>query len=80
MCLGIPMQILRIDGYTAHCEAKGSTRDVSLLMLQDEELSEGDFLVINLGYAIEKISPEAARSAWEIYDQLLAAQSGSDDE
>ena len=71
MCLGIPMQITAIDGYTAHCEARGVMRDASLFMLQDENLQTGDFIVVHLGYAIQKISPQAARTAWDLYDQML---------
>ncbi len=73
MCLGIPMQIKPIEGYTARCEAKGVERDVSLFMLQDEKLSIDDFVVVHVGYAIQKISEEEAQSAWEIYDQMLEA-------
>jgi hydrogenase expression/formation protein HypC len=73
MCLGIPMQIQKIDGFMANCEAKGVTRDVSLFMLQDELLELGDFVVVHVGYAIQKISPQEARTAWELYDQMLAA-------
>ena len=72
MCLGIPMQIRAIDGFNARCEAKGVERDVNLFMLQHESLELGDFVVVHVGYAIEKISPQDARSAWEIYDQMLA--------
>jgi hydrogenase expression/formation protein HypC len=73
MCLGIPMQIKSIEGYTARCEAKGVERDVSLFMLQEEQLKIDDFVVVHVGYAIQKISAEEAESAWEIYDQMLAA-------
>jgi len=73
MCLGIPMQIQRIDGFVARCEAKGVERDVSLFMLQDEALQPGDHVVVHVGYAIQKISPQEARTAWELYDQMLAA-------
>ncbi len=71
MCLGIPMQIQSIDGYTARCEAKGVQRDVSLFMLQEEALAIDDFVVVHVGYAIQKITPQEARSAWELYDQML---------
>jgi len=73
MCLGIPMQIQSIDGYTARCEAKGVQRDVSLFMLQDEDVSIDDYVVVHVGYAIQKITPQEARSAWEIYDRMLEA-------
>ena len=71
MCLGIPMQITAIDGYTAHCEARGVMRDVSLFMLQGENLQAGDYIVVHLGYAIQKITAQEARTAWELYDQML---------
>lgn len=74
MCLGIPMQVKSIDQYQALCEAKGIERDVSLFMLQDEPVEPGDYVVVSVGYAIQKISPEEAHSAWEIYDQMLAAE------
>jgi len=72
MCLGIPMQIQEINGYTARCAAKGVERDVSLFMLQDETLQAGDHVVVHVGYAIQKVTPQEARTAWELYDQMLA--------
>lgn len=68
------MQIKSIEGFTARCEAKGVERDVSLFMMQEEELAVEDFVVVHVGYAIQKISPEDAASAWEVYDQMLAAE------
>ena len=75
MCLGIPMKIKSIDGFTARCEAKGIERDVSLFMLQDENFQVDDHVVVHVGYAIQKITPQEARTAWDLYDQMLA---GSD--
>lgn len=74
MCLGIPMQIKSIDGFTANCEAKGVSRDVSLFMMQDDELVVDDFIVVHVGYAIQKISQQEAQTAWEIYDEMLAGE------
>jgi hydrogenase expression/formation protein HypC len=72
MCLAVPMQITKIDGFNAHCVAKGVERDVSLFLLQDEAIKEGDYLLIHVGYAIQKISEEEALSTWELLDQMLA--------
>lgn len=66
------MQIKSIDGFTANCEAKGIRRDVSLFMLQHEDCEVDDFVVVHVGYAIQKITPHEARTAWELYDQMLA--------
>ena len=79
MCLGIPMQIKSIDGFIANCEAKGVHRDVSLFMMQDEEVQIDDYVVVHVGYAIQKITPREARTAWELYDLMLAGESGEGD-
>jgi hydrogenase expression/formation protein HypC len=76
MCLGIPMQIKAIDGFMARCEAKGVERDVSLFMMQDEKLDVDDYVVVHVGYAIQKLSPQEAQTAWEIYDQMLSDEPG----
>jgi hydrogenase expression/formation protein HypC len=36
-------------------------------------LQVADFVVVHVGYAIQKITPQEAQTAWEIYDQMLAA-------
>lgn len=71
MCLGIPMKVMAIDQFMARCEAKGVERDVSLFMLQDEPVDIGDFVVVHVGYAIQKVSEAEAITAWEIYDEML---------
>ncbi len=76
MCLAIPMEISRIDGYTARCTAKGIARDVSLFLMQGEPLAVGDFVMVHVGYAIQRVSPEDARSSWELFDEMLAAENG----
>jgi hydrogenase expression/formation protein HypC len=73
MCLAVPMQIESIDGYTARCQAKGVWRQVSLFMMQDEIPAVGDFVMVHVGYAVEKVSEDAARTAWEVFDELLEA-------
>jgi hydrogenase expression/formation protein HypC len=72
MCLAIPMKITSIDGFVATCEAKGVEREVSLFMLQDEELIIGDHVMVHVGYAIQKMTEQEARSTWELFDQILA--------
>lgn len=71
MCLAIPMQIESVDGFMARCQAKGIYRDVSLFMMQDEPPQVGDFVMVHVGYAIQKVTEADARSAWELFDQIL---------
>lgn len=74
MCLAIPMQIVEIDGYNARCEAKGVFREVSLFMLQEEPVEIGDYVMVHVGYAIQVMTEQEARSAWELFDEMLAAE------
>jgi len=78
MCLGIPMQVLEIDGYNARCEAKGVRRQVSLFMLQDEPVVPGDYVMVHIGYAIQKMTELEARSAWELFDEILASEQSAE--
>jgi hydrogenase expression/formation protein HypC len=73
MCMGIPMRIVAIDGLLARCEAKGIEREASLLMLEHERLAVGDYVVVHLGHAIDRVTPEQAAEAWTVYDEMLAA-------
>ena len=77
MCLAIPMMIQTIDGFNARCEAKGVMRDVSLFMMQDTALQSGDFVLVHVGYAIQKVTPQEARSAWELYDEMFVSGGSS---
>ena len=72
MCLAVPMQITHIDGDNAHCVAKGIERDVSLLLLEDDDIKLGYHVLIHVGYALQKISADEAISTWELLDQMSA--------
>lgn len=73
MCLAIPMQLTHIDGLQARCQAKGVERDVSLFMLQHELPVVGDFVLVHVGYALQRVSAQEAHSTWELLDEVLAS-------
>ena len=79
MCLGIPMEVIAVDGFLARCSAQGIERDVSLFLLQEEPVSIGEFVMVHVGYAIQKMTPQEARSTWELFDQVLAAEKADED-
>ena len=68
------MQVKSIEGFNALCEARGVERDVSLFMMQDDNVGVDDFVVVHVGYAIQKITPQEAQSAWEMLDLMLAEE------
>jgi hydrogenase expression/formation protein HypC len=75
MCLGLPMQVVAVDCFCARCAARGVEREVNLFMLQDESIAVGDFVMVHLGHALEKMTREEARSAWQLYHEALGTQS-----
>jgi hydrogenase expression/formation protein HypC len=78
MCLGIPMEVVAVDGFRARCSAQGVEREVSLFLMQGEPVATGDFVLVHVGYAIQKMTPQEARSAWELFDSALAATEAGD--
>ncbi len=73
MCLAVPRQVKTIHDFQCVCEARGIEREVSLFMLQGEDIVPGDHVLVHVGYAIQKVSAQEAASSWELFDQILAA-------
>jgi hydrogenase expression/formation protein HypC len=67
------MQVKSIRDFQCICEARGIEREVSLFMLQGEDISPGDHVLVHVGYAIQKVSAADAASSWELFDEILAA-------
>jgi len=70
MCLGVPMQIVTIDGFNAVCEAQGVVRTVSLFMIQDDDVAVGDQVMVHVGYALRKMTDCEARTVWDLLEQI----------
>lgn len=74
MCLGIPMQIESLEeNGVAKCHADGVRREVSISLLGENSVEVGDFVMVHVGYAIQKVSPVFARSAWETTAKMQEA-------
>ncbi len=71
MCLAIPMQVTALDGFNARCAWRGVEREVSLFLLQDQQVKVGDYVLIHVGYAIQTLSEEQANASLELFDQFL---------
>ncbi len=74
MCLAIPMRVVTVEGFTAHCEARGVSREVSLFLLPEGSIAVGDDVLVHVGYAIQVISPCDAAASWALFDEISAAQ------
>ena len=71
MCLAIPMQIIESDGQTACCVSSGGIRrEVSLYLLAPGAVAPGDFVIVHVGYAIEKIVACEAQTIWQLHGEM----------
>ncbi|NPA48725.1 MAG: HypC/HybG/HupF family hydrogenase formation chaperone [Thermodesulfobacteria bacterium] len=71
MCLGIPMKIVELHYPTGVCEVDGVRRKVNFQLLPEDELQPGDHVIVHVGFAIQKISPEEARETVRLLRELL---------
>lgn len=60
MCLALPAKVIALnpDADEATVALEGVKKTVSLALV--EEVALGDFLLIHVGYALNKLSPEEA--------------------
>jgi hydrogenase expression/formation protein HypC len=68
------MRVVEREGDMAQCAAQGIARPVSLLLVAHEEVAVGDYVMVHVGYAIQKISEGDARTAWDTYAAMFAAE------
>jgi hydrogenase expression/formation protein HypC len=61
MCLAIPAQITSIDeaNDAATVSLGGVSKQVSIALVDDADI--GDYVLVHVGYALNKISPEEAQ-------------------
>jgi hydrogenase expression/formation protein HypC len=77
MCVGIPMQVLEIDGPCASCEGRGERLSVDIRLV--DVPAPGDWLLVFHGVAREALSEQRARDITSALDALDAALAGETD-
>ena len=71
MCLAAPSRVIEVRAGTALTECFGQTREVSLLLL-NEEVVVGDYLLVQAGgFAFERIDPARAQESLALMQELM---------
>jgi hydrogenase expression/formation protein HypC len=71
MCLAVPTQIIKLlDNQMALTSLSGVEKEVSLALLQ-EEVKEGDYVIVHVGYALSRLDEEDAKKTLAYFDELL---------
>lgn len=73
MCLGVPMLVLGVNNDTAVAEIDGVRREASLMML-DEPVKTGDYIIVHAGFAISRINPEEAEETLRMMREIFAPE------
>jgi hydrogenase expression/formation protein HypC len=74
MCLAVPAKVISIEGFTAIVDMMGNTTtaDISLL----EKVSVGDYVMVHVGFAIQKYDEKEAKITLDLFRELAATVEG----
>ncbi|WP_066409018.1 HypC/HybG/HupF family hydrogenase formation chaperone [Aliarcobacter skirrowii] len=72
MCLSIPSKIKSIDPEMNTCvvDTMGVERSASLDLI-DEDVKIGDYVLIHIGFAMNKIDEEYALESLKLYEKII---------
>jgi hydrogenase expression/formation protein HypC len=72
MCLAAPSRVIEVRDGMAVTECFGVTREVSLLLM-NEDVAPGDYVLIQAGgFAFERVEAERAEEALALMLELMA--------
>jgi hydrogenase expression/formation protein HypC len=79
MCLGIPGQVVAITEHQlAEVDFSGVRREVSLMLCP--EVKVGDYILVHVGFAIQRLDEEEALETLKLFDEFLEASDESSSE
>ena len=73
MCLGIPGQVVQIvdaGNHLAKVDVSGVQRTISVRLLAEERIAEGDWVLVHVGFAMAKIDQQEADLTLEAVKQM----------
>ncbi|MFA7095664.1 MAG: HypC/HybG/HupF family hydrogenase formation chaperone [Gammaproteobacteria bacterium] len=74
MCMGIPMQVVAVEGLHAQCTGRGRVSRVSMMLTGPQP--PGTWVLVHLGTAWEVLEPERAAQIDAALDAVEAALRG----
>jgi len=73
MCLSIPSKVVKIDkeNNIATVDTMGVSRDASLDLMGEDELKLGDYVLLHIGFIMNKIDEEDALESLKTYKEII---------
>jgi hydrogenase expression/formation protein HypC len=76
MCLAIPARVVELrDGDQAVIDLAGVRKEISLALVED--VWPGDYVIVHVGYALQKLDPEEAAKTLALFAGLDAANAAA---
>ncbi len=74
MCLSIPSKVVKISEDETMCtvDTMGVQRDANLMMMGDGDVKIGDYVLLHIGFVMNKIDDDEALASIETYKEILA--------
>jgi len=73
VCLGIPGEVVTLDAQRpgmASVNVAGARRQVNVMLVEDEGVAPGDWVLIHVGFALAKIDENEARITLSHLEQM----------
>jgi len=73
MCLSIPSKVVKIDNEhnTATLDTMGVQREASLDLMQEGSVKVGDYVLLHIGFIMNKIDEEDALTSLKALEEVL---------
>ena len=73
MCLSIPSKVVKVSEDNTMCtvETMGVQRDANLMMMEDDDVKIGDYVLLHIGFVMNKIDEKEALASIETYREIL---------
>ncbi len=73
MCLSIPSKVVKVSDDKMMCtvDTMGVQRDANLMMMESDSVSVGDYVLLHIGFVMNKIDEKEALASIETYREIL---------
>ena len=72
MCLAIPARVVELlPADMARIELDGVRKEISLALVED--VAVGDYVIVHVGYALQRLDPEEAAQTLALFAELSGA-------
>ncbi|MCB4780927.1 MAG: HypC/HybG/HupF family hydrogenase formation chaperone, partial [Sulfurovum sp.] len=73
MCLSIPSKVVKVSDDKMMCtvDTMGVQRDANLMMMENDDVQVGDYVLLHIGFVMNKIDEEEALASIETYREIL---------